>query len=162
MNCLVSANTKYDKWKRNEGATLNADEQQGYTLFQQKCSSCHSTDLFTDYKFHNNGIKDNFSTDSGRAHITELPQDVGKFKTPTLRNNIYTKPFMHDGSFQTLEQVLEHYNSGVKISPTLDTALQKNGIIGIPMTAAEQQKIILFLQTLNDEDFVRDYRFAEQ
>ncbi len=162
MNMLISANSKYDKWKRNEGATLTAHETDGYNLFQQKCSSCHSTDLFTDNKFHNNGIKDNFNSDSGRAHITQLPQDVGKFKTPTLRNLEYTKPFMHDGSFQTLEEVLAHYNNGVKTSATLDVALKQNSTVGIPLTPTEQQKIILFLKTLNDEDFIRDTRFAEQ
>lgn len=69
---------------------------------------------------------------------------------------------MHDGSFQTLEQVLEHYNSGVKVTPTLDTLLNKNGVIGIPLSATEQQKIILFLKTLTDESFITDRRFAEQ
>jgi cytochrome c peroxidase len=162
MNCLVSANSRYDKWKRNEGGTLSADELEGYNLFQQKCSTCHSTDLFTDYKFHNNGIKDNFSTDSGRAHISQHAEDVGKFKTPSLRNLEKTKPYMHDGSFQTLEQVLEHYNSGVKVTATLDTLLNKNGVIGIPLSATEQQKIILFLKTLTDESFITDRRFAEQ
>lgn len=162
MNMLISANSKYDKWKRNEGATLTTDEIEGLHLFQQKCGSCHSSDLFTDLKFHNNGIKDNFNIDSGRAHITQLQQDVGKFKTPSLRNLQYTKPFMHDGSFSTLEQVLEHYNSGIKNSATLDSALQHNSTLGIPMTTVEQQKIILFLRTLNDEQFIRDARFAEQ
>jgi cytochrome c peroxidase len=69
---------------------------------------------------------------------------------------------MHDGSFQTLEQVLEHYNSGVKVTATLDTLLNKNGVIGIAMSTTEQQKIILFLKTLTDESFITDRRFAEQ
>lgn len=162
MNCLVSANSRYDKWKRNEGGVLTQDEIDGYNLVQQKCSSCHSTDLFTDNSFHNNGIKNSFLSDSGRAHITEQPEDVGKFKTPSLRNVEKTLPYMHDGSFQTLEQVLEHYNSGVKVSATLDTALQHNTVIGIPLTATEQQKIVSFLKTLTDEGFIRDRRFAEQ
>ncbi|MCS6933574.1 MAG: cytochrome-c peroxidase [Chitinophagales bacterium] len=163
MNMLVSANAKYDKWKRGEdNVQLTADELDGYHLVQQKCASCHSTDLFTDNKFHNNGIRSTFTIDSGRAHITQLPQDVGKFKTPSLRNLKYTAPYMHDGSFATLEQVLDHYAQGVKYSPTLDAELQKNGILGIPLTAIEKQKIIAFLNTLNDEKFVKDRRFAEQ
>lgn len=163
MNMLISANSKYDKWKRGEnGITLSTDELEGLQLFQQKCSSCHSTDLFTDNKFHNNGIKNSFSTDSGRAHITQLPQDVGKFKTPSVRNLKYTPPYMHDGSFSTLAQVLEHYNSGIKNSATLDTLLNQNGVLGIPLSVQEQQKIIAFLNTLNDEGFIKDQRFAEQ
>lgn len=163
MNMVISANSKYDKWKRGEGGvTLSSDEQEGLLLFQQKCSSCHSTDLFTDNKFHNNGIKNSFATDSGRAHITQLPQDVGKFKTPSLRNLKFTYPYMHDGSMTTLQQVLDHYSSGVKLSATLDTALNKNGVLGIPLTTTEKQKIIAFLNTLNDEDFIKDQRFAEQ
>ncbi len=162
MNMLVSANAKYDKWKRNEGETLTADETEGYQLFTQKCSSCHSTDLFTDIKFHNNGIMNSFLLDSGLAHITQRPEDVGKFKTPSLRNLQYTRPYMHDGSVATLEAVLDHYSSGVKMSATLDTALQKNGVVGIPLTATEKTKIIAFLNTLNDATFVADRRFAEQ
>lgn len=162
MNMLVSANSRYDKWKRNEGGTLSADELDGYHLVQQKCSSCHSTDLFSDDKFHNNGISNTFSSDSGRARITERPEDVGKFKTPSLRNIEKTPPYMHNGSFQTLEEVLQHYNSGVKVSATLDTLLQQNNITGIPLTNAEQQKIIAFLKTLTDEEFIRDTRFSEQ
>lgn len=162
MNMLVSANSRYDKWKRNEGGSLSADELEGYNLVQQKCSSCHSTDLFTDDKFHNNGINNTFTSDSGRARITERPEDVGKFKTPSLRNIEKTQPYMHNGSFQTLEEVLQHYNSGVKTSATLDTVLQQNSVTGIPLTASEQQKIIAFLKTLTDEEFIRDTRFSEQ
>lgn len=161
MNCLVSANSKYDKWKRGEGETLTADEQAGMALVQQKCGNCHSTDLFTDNSFHNNGIYDAFPTDEGRGGITQKPEDIGKFKTPSLRNVEKTKPYMHDGTFQTLEQVLEHYNSGVKVSATLDTLLKQSGKVGIPLTAIEQQQIIAFLKTLNDEEFIRDRRFAE-
>lgn len=161
MNCLVSANCRYDKWKRGEGETLTADEQAGLALVQQKCSGCHSTDLFTDNTFHNNGIYSSFPTDSGRAKITQKAEDIGKFKTPSLRNIDKTRPYMHDGSFQTLEQVLEHYNSGVKVSATLDPLLSKNGVNGIPLTPTEQQQIIAFLKTLSDEEFIRDKRFAE-
>ncbi|HRG89402.1 MAG TPA: cytochrome-c peroxidase, partial [Chitinophagales bacterium] len=121
-----------------------------------------STDLFTDIKFHNNGIMNSFQLDSGLAHITQRPEDVGRFKTPSLRNLQYTRPYMHDGSFATLEAVLDHYSSGVKMSATLDTALQKNGVVGIPLTATEKAKIIAFLNTLNDATFVADRRFAEQ
>jgi cytochrome c peroxidase len=161
INCFVSANSKYDKWKRNEGGTLTPDELEGYNLVQQKCSSCHATDLFSDYKFHNNGLSMNIFADSGRAKITEKAEDVGKFRTPSLRNVEKTPPYMHDGRFSSLEQVLNHYNNGVIPSSTLDTLLTKNGTVGIPLTNNEKQKIISFLKTLTDEEFIRDTRFAE-
>lgn len=161
MNMLVSANSRYDKYVRNEGGTLSSDELAGKSLFEQKCATCHATDLFTDRSFHNNGIQAAI-TDSGRYAITTDPVDIGKFKTPTLRNLAKTAPYMHNGSLATLESVLNYYATGVHTSATLDTLLNKNGIVGIPMTAGEKTKIISFLLTLTDEDFIRDARFAEQ
>lgn len=161
MNMLVSANSRYDRYIRNEGASLTVDELEGLNLFKQKCSSCHATDLFTDRNFHNNGLNATFS-DSGRYRITLNPLDIGKFKTPSLRNIEKTAPYMHNGKFNTLEAVLNHYANGLQISTTLDTVLQKGGVVGIPMTTEEQQKIILFLKTLTDDEFLRDTRFSEQ
>ena len=160
MNMLVSANSRYDKYVRGEGETLTSDEVEGLNLFKQKCSSCHSTDLFTDNGFHNNGLSLSFA-DSGRYSITLNPNDMGKFKTPSLRNIEKTKPYMHNGSIGSLESVLNHYASGVKQSATLDPLLQQNGQLGIPMTEDEKAKIILFLKTLTDTDFLTDRRFAE-
>lgn len=161
MNRLVSANSRYDKYVRNEGEQLTPSELDGLLLFRAKCAACHSTDLFTDGSFHNNGINATFS-DSGRYRITLNYDDIGKFKTPTLRNIAKTAPYMHNGQFTTLERVLEHYNSGVRASATLDPLLNNNGIIGIPLTDDEKQKIIAFLQTLTDDEFLRDPRFSEQ
>jgi len=163
MGAMISANSKYDRYIRKEGGQLSADEKAGMQLFQQKCSSCHATDLFTDGSYRNNGITNDFTDDKGREEITLNPLDRGKFKVPSLRNIEFTAPYMHDGSFETLEQVLEHYNSGVKDSPTLDTLLKpKNGKLGIALTKDEQQKIILFLKTLSDHEFLNDNRFAEE
>lgn len=161
MNMLVSANSRYDKWIRNEGEQLTQTEIAGYNLFKAKCSACHSTDLFTDGGFHNNGLYANY-TDKGRALITQDPADNGKFKTPSLRNVEKTQPYMHNGSKASLESVLDHYANGVKASATLDTILQQNGAIGIPLTTDEKTQIIAFLKTLTDEDFIRDKRFSEQ
>lgn len=161
MNMLVSANSRYDKWIRNEGEQLTETEIAGYNLFKAKCSTCHSTDLFTDGGFHNNGLYANY-TDKGRALITQNVLDEGKFKTPSLRNVEKTPPYMHNGSKASLESVLEHYASGVKQSLTLDTVLQQNGTLGIPLTADEKTKIIAFLKTLTDDEFIRDRRFSEQ
>jgi cytochrome c peroxidase len=160
MNMLVSANSRYDKYVRGEGETLSSDELEGLNLFKQKCSSCHSTDLFTDNGFHNNGLSSTFP-DSGRYNITLSANDLGKFKTPSLRNIEKTKPYMHNGSIGSLESVLNHYASGVKQSATLDPLLQQNGQLGIPMTEDEKAKIILFLKTLTDTEFLKDRRFSE-
>ncbi|WP_046245040.1 cytochrome-c peroxidase [Hymenobacter terrenus] len=161
---LTSANSRYDQAVRGEGGVvLTAAEQRGRTLVAQKCASCHATDLFTDETYRNNGLNASFEADSGRAHITSRVTDVGRFKVPSLRNVELTKPYMHDGRFATLEQVLAHYDHGVVASPTLDAALRPtSGPLGIPLTTAEQTDIIAFLRTLTDQDFIRDQRLAEQ
>jgi cytochrome c peroxidase len=163
MAMLVSANSRYDRYVRNEpGGTLTPDELEGLDLFKSKCSTCHATDLFTDQSFRNNGLLSDFSFDQGRYEVSALSDDIGKFHVPSLRNVTATGPYMHDGRFRTLEAVLEHYATGVKDSPTLDPLLrQPDGTLGIPLSAAEITKIIAFLKTLTDEDFLRDSRFAE-
>lgn len=158
----ISANSKYDKYVRNEGVSFTDDEKAGLQIFQQKCAACHSTDLFTDNDFHNNGIGPGKVDDSGRARITLNPLDLYKFKTPSLRNVVNTPPYMHDGRFLTLEAVLDHYSSGVKESETLDEKLKQNGVLGIPLTQDEKDKLIAFLTTLTDEDFLRDKKLSEQ
>jgi cytochrome c peroxidase len=163
MAMLVSANSRYDKYVRGEtGGYLTGEELEGQVLFQAKCASCHATDLFTDGSFRNNGILDNFSYDRGRNEVSQLPEDIGKFRVPSLRNISVTDPYMHHGKFKTLEKVLDHYASGVKDSPTLDPLLrQPDGTLGIPLSPSDKLKIIAFLKTLDDEDFLRDVRFAE-
>jgi cytochrome c peroxidase len=146
---------------RGQGATLSSDELAGKALFEQKCATCHATDLFTDRQFHNNGIQATI-TDSGRYAVTLNPQDMGKFKTPTLRNIEKTAPYMHNGSLKTLNNVLDFYSANVHVTPTLDTLLNRNGTVGIPLTDDEKTKLIAFLKTLTDVDFITDTRFAEQ
>lgn len=160
MNRLISANSRYDKFVRNEGGTLSEQELEGRDLFNNKCSGCHSTDLFTDRGFHNNGIQSSV-TDSGRYLVTLDPSDIGRFKTPSLRNIEKTAPYMHSGKFPTLQSVLDHYSQGVHSTPTLDNALIVNGQPGIPMSSDEKAKIIAFLLTLTDNDFITDPRFSE-
>ena len=160
---LTSSNSRYDKYVRHEaGGTLDAAELRGLTVFQQQCASCHATDLFTDETFRNNGLDRTFAQDSGRAHITAASRDAGKFKVPSLRNVALTAPYMHDGRFRTLAQVLAHYAGGVQPSPTLDPALrQPNGQLGLTLTTQQQQDIIAFLGTLTDRTFTTDPRLAE-
>jgi len=162
MVMLVSANSKYDSVILQKGARFTADEQQGYELYKQKCSSCHQEPLFTDHSFRNNGIGVGPNNDEGRYAVTLNPDDKYKFKVPSLRNLAYTAPYMHDGRFYTLEAVLNHYAAEVQDGPTLDPLLKQNGQPGIPLTANEQQKLLAFLGTLNDRSFITDKRFSEE
>jgi len=157
---LISANSRYDRYVRNEQSeTLTEQELQGLYIFKKNCSSCHATDLFTDNRYHNNGLDNTFPEGDedlyfGYGRISRKGEDKGKYKTPTLRNIAITAPYMHDGRFKTLEEVLQHYSSGVKWSATLAPELQRHTQPGIPLTTAEQQKLIIFLHTLTDEEFV--------
>ena len=160
MAMVISSNSRFDKFRRNEaGGTLTTEEQEGYAIFNQKCSSCHATDLFTDNSFRNNGLAVNpIVNDVGRYRVSLIEADKYKFKVPSLRNIEKTKPYMHDGRFLTLESVLDHYSSGVVNSETLDPSLA-NG--GIPLTDPEKIKIIAFLKTLTDNQYLTDPRFSE-
>lgn len=162
MGMLVSANSRYDKYVRGEsGANLTLQELSGLAIFRLKCSTCHQGDLFTDGAYRNNGILGDFTNDKGRYEVSSLPEDIGKFKTPSLRNVAVTQPYMHNGRFRTLESVMEHYASGVKVTPTLDQKLLENGMPGISLSDTEKQDLVAFLKTLTDESFIRDERFQQ-
>lgn len=156
---LVSSNSKYDKYIRHEpGGDFTADEEAGYILFKEKCSNCHKEPLFTDRSYRSNGLDVN-PDDIGRDSITHRETDRGKFRVPSLRNVEISSPYMHDGRFDNLKQVLEHYNSGVKHMANLDPELQKNGVYGIKLSAIEQVRLVTFLKTLTDLEFINDKRF---
>ncbi len=156
MGLMVSYNSKYDKVK-NGTETFSAAENNGYALFKNKCASCHNEPLFSDYTFRNNGLPINSYQDSGRWRITLDPTDIFKFKTPSLRNLGFSAPYMHDGRFSTLNQVLNHYQTGVASTTNLDPQL----IGGIPLTAQEKNDLLSFLATLNDYSLMNDPRFKE-
>ena len=147
---LISGNSAYDRH------ILNTREKQGLVLFNNHCRSCHSGELFTDNSFHNNGIDSDFSNDAfegiyqGRFRVTYDSADLGKFKTPTLRNIALTPPYMHDGRFPDLPSVLQHYSNGIQISATTDTLLLNKN----PLNSDEQTAIIAFLHTLTDSTFI--------
>lgn len=155
MAMIVSDQSKYDKVIRGE-TTFSSTEQTGFDLFNQKCSSCHSGPLFTDFDYKNNGLDQTFS-DIGRGLITQNPQDYGKFKTPSLRNIELTYPYMHDGRFYNLTQVLDHYSTGIQQSATLDPSLQN----GIPLTSSEKTALIAFLKTLTDYELLTNRWLSE-
>jgi len=152
----ISADSKYDKVKRNEGASFTSDEQAGYNLFLQKCESCHKEPLFTNEAFTNNGIPIVNPDDKGRASITLNPKDEYRFIVPSLRNVAETAPYMHIGKFKTLSDVLDHYSSGMIDHPTLDSTFRTPNGLGIPLTTDEKRVLTFFLQTLTDQNFLKN------
>lgn len=161
MATLVSADSKYDRMKKGTAA-FTSEENQGMNLFQNKCASCHSGDLFTDESYRNTGMYYNSQFDDrGRYRVTLDWNDNMKFRVPSLRNIEYTAPFMHDGRFYTLDAVLNFYSDNVEDQPNLDPLLKQNGHIGIPMNSQEKQYIIAFLKTLSDQNFITNPKFAE-
>lgn len=161
MVTLISADSKYDRFKQGK-VNLSPEESQGMALFQQKCASCHSGELFTDESFRNTGMYYNTQfKDAGRHRVTLDQNDWMKFRVPSLRNVEYTAPYMHDGRFYTLEAVLNFYSDSVENHPNLDPQLKQNNHIGIAMNAQEKQFIISFLKTLSDKNFISNPKFAE-
>lgn len=163
MLMMVSANSRYDKYVRGEaGADFNNTEIYGLQVFQQKCASCHATDLFTDDAFRNNGLPTYPGiNDIGRAEVTGSSNDLYKFKVPSLRNVSLTAPYMHDGRFGSLESVLNFYSNGIQDSETLDPLLKQNGQLGIALTDTEKTALLAFLKTLTDDEYINDERFSE-
>lgn len=167
---LISCNSKFDKVIRKE-AKLTMDELEGYELVNDMtkagCVHCHVTDghtLGTTAEFSNNGLDEikpgESFRDPGFGKITRKLGDNGKFKTPSLRNLLYTAPYMHDGRFKTLEEVLDFYSEGIMISPTIDSRMEFAHKGGSHLTPAEKHKIILFLNTMSDSSFTLNKEFS--
>lgn len=157
----ISADSKYDKVKRNEGVQFTQDEQAGYTVFQQKCESCHKEPLFTNEAFTNNGIPIVNPEDKGRAAITLNPKDEYRFIVPSLRNVAETAPYMHSGKIRALSDVLDHYSSGMIDHPTLDSTFRTPNGLGIPLSNDEKRVLLAFLQTLTDQNFLKNPLLAQ-
>lgn len=155
---LISSNSKYDKVIRGQkGIQFTEQETRGYELFKTNCASCHQEPLFTSNGFENNGLPiDSVLMDLGRYEITNQSKDSLKFKVPTLRNIEFSAPYMHDGRFESLNEVLKHYSKGIFHSSTLSTSL-KNGLV---LSHENQVDIIAFLLTLTDKDFLFNPKFA--
>jgi cytochrome c peroxidase len=147
---LNSYNSKYDKYIRQEvGGEFTAQEINGLQLFRTHCASCHTEPLFTNNGFEKNGLPiDTTLNDLGRFKITHSPKDSLKFKVPTLRNIQFTFPYMHDGRFKKLREVINHYVSTDKLKKP------------IVLTAHEKVDLVAFLLTLTDTEFLFDKRFG--
>ena len=154
---ITSANSKYDRYKKGL-ATYTAQEEAGYNIYKVKCASCHPEPLFTEYSYRNIGLPiDPFLNDLGRIRITNNQLDSLKFKVPTLRNVYISSNFMHDGRFNTLAQVLNHYRTGVQQSSTLDPLLTN----GIALTDTEATAVFVFLRSLTDSTLLNDPRYRD-
>ena len=156
---IISADSKFDRVLTKQ-ATFSEEEERGLKLFLSEydparnvfggdCFHCHGGNLFTDHDFHNNGLAPD-PKDRGRSEVTLKSQDAGKFKTPSLRNVALTGPYMHDGRFATLEEVLDHYSDHVVRTDTLDPNIAKHPSGGVQLSSADKKAIISFLKTLTD------------
>lgn len=156
---ITMHDSKFDRAVRKVDK-LSEPEARGLQLFVTEfdparglrgadCFHCHGGMLFTDHAFHNNGLTLS-QEDIGRAAVTKSDADRGKFKTPSLRNIALTAPYMHDGRFATLEEVIEHYDRGVKRGGTLDPNLAKHPEAGLQLTSQEKADLVAFLKTLTD------------
>jgi cytochrome c peroxidase len=167
VSAISSANTKFDR-VNNGLATLNGLEEEGRLLFFNKynCNSCHQTTQLNGYEmgggFVNIGLETVYS-DKGLEGISNNPADNGKFKIPNLRNSALTAPYMHDGRFNTLDEVLNHYSTGIADHPSLDTRLRDVNT-GRPMilniTNHEKTAIIAFLNTMTDYSMITDIKYS--
>jgi len=154
---MTSTDSKYDKFRRGD-VELAENEMNGLRLFRTHCENCHKEPLFTDNSFRNIGLKpDSALRDSGRATITGIKDDYMKFKVPSLRNVELTYPYMHDGRFRTLQQVMDHYAKGNFFTANIDSSIVRN----VGLTQTQQGDIIAFLKTLTDKTFLYDRRFAD-
>lgn len=158
---MISGNSKWDKYLRGE-ASLSQAEAQGYEIFfteKGDCFHCHGTILFTDGLFHNNGL--DLNPQQGREEITGDQNDVGKFKSPTLRNIMLTPPYMHDGRFSTIAEVIDFYSEGLSWSPTIDPLMKKVGQGGVHLNQEEKNHLIAFLMTLTDTTYTTNTALSD-
>ncbi|MDG2193677.1 MAG: cytochrome c peroxidase [Polaribacter sp.] len=160
---LISSSAKFDKYLAGT-AQLTASELSGFNVFMNEakgdCFHCHGSDknpLWTDNKFHNNGL-DNFPS-KGLESVTGNSSDRGKFKTPSIRNLAFTTPYMHDGRFATIDAVINHYSEGLKTSRTIDPLIKKVEQGGVQLSPKEKADLKAFLLTLSDNDFIKNAAF---
>ena len=160
---LISGDTKYHRWRYGRpGGELTDSENRGRILFfgeKAECFHCHLDITFTDNMFHNNGLDRIFNEDNqGRFAVTGQEEDMGAFRTPTLINIDVTGPYMHDGRFQTLEEVVEHYSEHVQFSIFLDPLIRPNGF---ELEEDEIEDLVAFMKTLTDVNFLTNPDFGD-
>ena len=169
---IVSVDSKYDRYEQGLVTLTDAEERGRQIYFSNhdpingikggECVHCHGGTNFDNDFYVNNGLdKEADFTDLGRFEVTGRDSDRAVFKVPSLRNIALTAPYMHDGRFATLEEVIDHYNTGVKNSPTLHHSMEHNiqhG--GLQLNAQDKSDLIEFLKTLTDESLLTDERYS--
>jgi cytochrome c peroxidase len=176
IRTMISGESKYDVMYKFEKKiplsskdklilpTVTSEEWAGYDLFKSMsggdCIHCHSGALMHINKFSNNGLDATFS-DQGRAGVTGNVNDMGKFKIPTLRNIALTAPYMHDGRFATLDEVIDHYSTGLVVSTTIDPLMEHIATSGVQLDPQEHNLLKAFLLTLTDYNFVNNPKFQD-
>jgi cytochrome c peroxidase len=154
---MISNNSRYDMFMRGEDS-FTSQEKNGLKLFRQKCASCHKEPLFTDNSYRHNGLFiDSNLNDLGRGKITGQKEDNYKFKVPSLRNVEMTYPYMHDGRFRKLYEVVKHYGNPDAHSTIVDEDIKKIG----KLNDNEKVDLVAFLLTLTDKKFLYDKRFSD-
>ena len=156
---LISNQSRFDQFLGGH-TELSPLELAGYNLFiseKAECFHCHGVPLFTDDELHNNGL--DVIPDKGYFFVTADIHDKGKFRTPTLRNVEFTAPYMHDGRFETLEEVIDFYSDSIKSSPTVDP-LMPNDNGGFHWTQLEKLQLLAFLKTLSDTAYINNPEFS--
>ncbi len=173
MLTIVSGRSKYDQYLAGT-AELTESELRGLELFMTEynpffpelsgadCQHCHGGPNFENDQYMNNGLDEDADfTDLGREGVTKNPADRAKFKVTSLRNVELTPPYMHDGRFATLEEVVDHYNEGIKTSTTVDPALLATQNSGLMLTDQDKTDLVNFLKTLTDHEMTTDSEFSD-
>ena len=166
VRSLVSSDSKFDCYLRGE-TQLSQDELEGYLLFVTEdgadCFHCHGgggSALMTTNLFYNNGLDADFNDPQDRHGVTGSPMDRGVYKAPTLRNIAVSAPYMHDGRFQTLDEVIDFYSDSVKNSMTISPLMHHVMQGGVRLTAQEKSQLKAFLLTLTDETFLNNPEYS--
>jgi cytochrome c peroxidase len=167
IRTMVSANSRFDRFMRGE-VQLDQSELNGYVLFMTEqgadCFHCHGGEgnpLFTTNLFYNNGKDAVFTDILDRSFVTGDPMDIGAYKAPTLRNILFTAPYMHDGRFKTLDEVIDFYSSGLVPSPSISPLMHHINTGGAQLTPTEKADLKAFLLTLADSSFINNPAFAK-
>lgn len=166
VRTLISGNSKFDRFVNGSG-TLTPQEENGLNVFLDEsrgdCFHCHglpSSPLWTDNAFHNNGL-DATITDRGLGNVTGDPREFGLFKSPSIRNLAYTAPYMHDGRFATLDEVINHYSEGLVFSETIDPLMKAVNQGGVQLTESDKADLKAFLLTLSEPEFTTNPAFQK-
>ncbi|MDR1182880.1 MAG: hypothetical protein LBL13_12980, partial [Bacteroidales bacterium] len=167
MRTLISSNSRFDQYIRGE-IQLTGEELQGFILFTTEegadCFHCHGSSgnlLMTTNLYYNNALDSDFSDDRDRFAVTLHSTDIGAYRSPSLRNIAVSAPYMHDGRFKTLDEVIDFYSEGLHLSPYVHPLMHKINDGGAKLTPRQKQQLKAFLNTLTDDDFLTNPKYAK-